>query len=104
MRKSAVDKGNIDGKSRIYFYEESTLAFIVSGISAIIAYALLIGAVFALNYTKGNPQRLGLIAGLTLLFAITFGFLTNATRTEVYGATAAYVAVLVVFISQSESM
>jgi hypothetical protein len=43
------------------------------------------------------------MAAITLLFAITFAtalsLFTNAKRQEVFGATAAYCAVLVVFIS-----
>ena len=37
----------------------------------------------------------------TTLFAASVGILTNARRAEVFGATAAYAAVLVVFVSST---
>jgi hypothetical protein len=42
---------------------------------------------------------LGLLTVFTLLFAGSIGLLTNARRAEVFAATAAYAAVLVVFVS-----
>ena len=44
--------------------------------------------------------RLGLVALFTSLFALTIGLLTNARRAEMFGSTAAYAAVLVVYVSQ----
>lgn len=44
--------------------------------------------------------RLGMVALFTSIFAFTIGLLTNARRAEVFGATAAYTAVLVVYVSQ----
>ena len=46
-----------------------------------------------------NPVKLGLIAGYTVAFAMTIGLVTNARRAEIFGACAAYAAVLVVFVS-----
>lgn len=40
-----------------------------------------------------------MIGGFTVGFAISVGLLTNARRAEVFAATAAYAAVLVVFVS-----
>lgn len=40
-----------------------------------------------------------MLSGWTVLFAACVGFLTNARRDQIFGATAAYAAVLVVFIS-----
>ncbi len=42
---------------------------------------------------------MGLIAMFTLLFAGIIALVTNAKRGEIFGATAAYAAVLVVFVS-----
>lgn len=65
----------------------------------ILAAVLLFGAIYNLYYVTNNERRLGLIAGYTVTFAACVGFATNARRSEVFGACAAYAAVLVVFVS-----
>lgn len=45
--------------------------------------------------------RLGMVALFTALFAFTVGLLTNARRAEIFGSSAAYAAVLVVYVSGS---
>lgn len=42
---------------------------------------------------------LGMLGGWTVLFATCVGWLTNAKRDQIFAATAAYAAVLVVFVS-----
>lgn len=59
----------------------------------------LFGAIYNLYYVTNERRRLGLIAGYTVAFALCVGLLTNARRSEVFGACAAYAAVLVVFVS-----
>ena len=59
----------------------------------------LFGAIYNLYYVTNERGRLGLIAGYTVAFALCVGLLTNARRSEVFGACAAYAAVLVVFVS-----
>jgi uncharacterized PurR-regulated membrane protein YhhQ (DUF165 family) len=74
--------------------------FIV-GTAVLLAASLLEGAIISL-YLITNPNiQLGLIALFTSLFATTLALLTNARLAEMFGATAAYAAVLVVFISGS---
>jgi len=48
---------------------------------------------------QSDSVRLGSIATFTALFSISLGILTNAKRAEIFAATAAYAAVLVVFVS-----
>jgi hypothetical protein len=43
--------------------------------------------------------RLGLVALFTSLFGVIIGLLTNARRAELFASTAAYTAVLVVYVS-----
>ena len=40
-----------------------------------------------------------MIAGFTILFALSVGLLTSAKKAEIFASTAAYAAVLVVFVS-----
>ncbi|KAM5344699.1 hypothetical protein ACJ41O_010561 [Fusarium nematophilum] len=71
----------------------------ISYLSTVLAALLLIGAILVLYKTKSDDLKLGLIALFTMIFATSVGLLTNARRAEVFGATAAYAAVLVVFVS-----
>lgn len=51
-------------------------------------------------YLVTNPNiQLGLVADFMSLFAATLDLLTNARLAEIFAVTAAYAAVLVVFIS-----
>ena len=71
----------------------------MAAINILLAAVLLFGAVYNLYYVKNEKGRLGLIDGYTVAFALCVGLLTNARRSEVFGACAAYAAVLVVFVS-----
>jgi len=50
-------------------------------------------------FTAGIASQLGFLTMYTMLFALSVAFCTNARRVEVFAATAAYTAVLVVFVS-----
>jgi hypothetical protein len=71
----------------------------VAVISIVLAAILLIGAITSLYFVTKPAARLGMIGAFTVLFALSVGVMTNATRAEVFTATAAYAAVLVVFVS-----
>jgi uncharacterized membrane protein len=78
---------------------ESRVQFVVIVISTLFAAILLIGAITSLYFVQKPGAKLGLLAGFTSLFAASVGGLTNAKRQEVFAASAAYAAVLVVFVS-----
>lgn len=63
------------------------------------AAILLIGAIVSLYYVSRPKSKLAMIAIFTILFAASVGTLTSAKRQEVFAASAAYAAVLVVFVS-----
>jgi hypothetical protein len=69
--------------------------------SVIFSGILLLGAMACLSLISNRSWklRLGMVALFTLLFAVVVGLLTNARRAEIFGSTAAYAAVLVVFVS-----
>jgi hypothetical protein len=50
--------------------------------------------------TSNEKAVLGTLCGWTVLFAACVGLLTNAKRDRIFAATAAYAAVLVVFVSE----
>lgn len=60
---------------------------------------MVIRPIVTLYFISKQSARLGMIAAFTSFFALTVGLLTDARRVEIFGATAAYTAVLVVFVS-----
>jgi Co/Zn/Cd efflux system component len=70
-------------------------------ITILFSAILLIGAIATLTAVNSSSRwvKIEMIMGFTLLFAASVGILTNARRAEIFGSTAAYAAVLVVFVS-----
>ena len=81
-----------------YISERSVSRF-VAILSTILAAVLLFGAIISLYFVKNETALLGMVGGWTVLFASCVGLLTNARRDQIFGSTAAYAAVLVVFVS-----
>ncbi|KAF1365087.1 hypothetical protein EJ07DRAFT_96542, partial [Lizonia empirigonia] len=71
----------------------------VAMVSTIVAAVELVGAITGLYYVTNREARMGMIAVFTSLFGTSLCLLTNARRGEIFGASAAYAAVLVVFVS-----
>jgi hypothetical protein len=65
----------------------------------VLAAVLLIGAIVNLYLVSKPKAKLGLVAMYTILFASSVALCTNARRAELFASTAAYAAVLVVFVS-----
>lgn len=81
------------------FYQRNDVVNVVAAISMLIVSLLLISAIVLLHVISNAQAKLGIVAAFTLVFALCVALLTNARRTEVFAATAAYAAVLVVFVS-----
>ncbi|ORX94882.1 hypothetical protein BCR34DRAFT_608126 [Clohesyomyces aquaticus] len=94
-RQSNKDPLDSDG---MYYFPESTIKHIVSFLSVLLAAALLVGAITSLYFVKKASSMIGLLAAFTTMFAGSVGLLTNARKVDIYAATAAYAAVLVVFV------
>ena len=62
----------------------------MSYLSTILAAVLLFGAMLSLYAVTSDKLKLGLVALFTILFASSVGLLTNAKKSEIYSATAAY--------------
>ncbi|KAG7119406.1 hypothetical protein HYQ44_005232 [Verticillium longisporum] len=82
---------------------ESHITWVAGIFSTFIAALLLLGAIVALRLIKQQDVQLGVIAIFTILFSASVKVMTNARRAEIFGSTAAYAAVLVVFVSSSPS-
>jgi hypothetical protein len=92
-------RASADPYDRSTIYPARHIKLTVSTSSTILAAVLLIGAIISLYFVTGQEARLGLIAMYTVLFAASIAMLSNAKEAEVFAATAAYAAVLVVFVS-----
>ena len=88
-----------DSNGQFVHYLEKRVEQVVAIINIIAAALLLIGAIISLYYVQKPAARVGIITLFTVLFAVSIALFTNAKRAEVFAATAAYAAVLVVFVS-----
>lgn len=80
-------------------FPETHVQRVVVGVSTIFAAILLVGATTSLCFVRKPSVKLGLVAAFTSVFAASVGILTSAKRQEMFAATAAYAAVLVVYVS-----
>jgi hypothetical protein len=81
------------------YISEQSIALCVAITSSVLAAILLFGSVVSLYFVHNPYALLGMLGGWTVLFATCVGLLTSARRDQVFAATAAYAAVLVVFVS-----
>jgi hypothetical protein len=88
-----------DPLDRTTIHKNSHVLRTVAALTMVLAAILLIGAIINLYLVPNPKAKLGLIAMYTMLFALSVALCTNARRAEVFAATAAYAAVLVVFVS-----
>jgi hypothetical protein len=88
-----------DPRDTTQHFLESHVKWVVIIITTFFAAILLIGAITSLYFVKSPGAKLGMVAGFTSLFATSIGGLTSAKRQEVFASSAAYAAVLVVFVS-----
>ena len=79
--------------------QERYVKWVAAVVSTAVAAVLLVGAIVVLRYCNSQDAQLGLIAVFMTLFAAGVGLLTDAKRAEIFASTAAYAAVLVVFVS-----
>ena len=84
---------------RTTIYKNSHIVRVVTTLDMLLAAFLLIGAIVNLYLVQEPKAKLGLVAMYTLFFASSVALCTSARRAEVFAATAAYAAVLVVFVS-----
>ncbi|KAI5865961.1 hypothetical protein GGS23DRAFT_362489 [Durotheca rogersii] len=86
-----------DGKRE--YTNEKVIGRVAAILSVSLAIGLMLGAIFSLRAVQSDGGRIGLIVAFTVTFAVTVGILTDAKRAEVFASSAAYAAVLVVFVS-----
>lgn len=84
---------------RTTYTSEAAISRFAAILSTLLAAVLLFGAIISLYVVKSEKALLGMLSAWTVLFAACVGLLTNASRNQIFAATAAYAAVLVVSVS-----
>ncbi|KAJ4026453.1 hypothetical protein NW752_001398 [Fusarium irregulare] len=91
-----------DGLSRITRFNERSIPIAVALINIVVAIVLLVGPITSMSFVNSRPAILGMICAFTVAFALSVGLMTNAKRAEIFAGSAAYAAVLVVFVSNED--
>ena len=85
----------------IYEYSDKAIAGIVSTFSTTLSSMIPALSSLALYFITDPLARMGAIIGFTFIFSLTLILVTKATIVECFAATAAFSAVLVVFVSSN---
>lgn len=89
----------LDHEDHARHFKERQVILVVNVISTSVSAVLLIGSILGLYIVTTPNARLAMVIGFIVLFAIALAVTTSASREAVFAATAAYAAVLVVFVS-----
>jgi hypothetical protein len=87
---------------QLYRYAESTIPSIVNSTAIILAPLLPTGSIFALYFVGPPLARIGVIMLFTFVFSLTVTLMTRARPVDCFTATAAFAAVLVVFVGKND--
>ncbi|RFN44605.1 hypothetical protein FIE12Z_11149 [Fusarium flagelliforme] len=91
-----------DGLSRITRFNERSIPIAVALINILVAIVLLVGPITSMSFVNSRAAILGMICAFTVAFALSVGLMTDAKRAEIFAGSAAYAAVLVVFVSNED--
>jgi VIT1/CCC1 family predicted Fe2+/Mn2+ transporter len=80
-------------------FKDRRLSWVVTSLSVAIATFLLVIPIIVLYFVTHPSARLALTITFIVAFAIGLSVTTSANRDAIFAATAAYSAVLVVFVS-----
>ena len=81
------------------FFKDSVVTAITRTLSVLLAVGLLVGSILSLHFVERIGVRLGLLMMFIVIFAFGVALTTGANRDSIFASTAAYAAVLIVFIS-----
>lgn len=81
-----------------FLYADKHIGFVVNAINTVAASSIISLSALVLYFIPSVRARLGAIVAFTVSFSVVLVLMTGASRTECFVATAAYAAVLVVFV------
>ncbi|KAJ9494762.1 hypothetical protein LTR99_001826 [Exophiala xenobiotica] len=88
----------------VFRYTPKSLILVGDACTVLLSSAILVSSVVALNFTKATYLRLILISVFTTIFSSTLMFAARCRRFEVFAGTAAFCAVLIVFLQGVSSV
>ncbi|KAK6353970.1 hypothetical protein TWF730_008390 [Orbilia blumenaviensis] len=91
---------HIPNSDNVLYYSETAIDLFVTIICTLLAIVVLVGSMTTLYFVESKGLRLGLVWVFTFLFAISIFLMANLSKGEIFLATAAYCAILVVYISE----
>ncbi|KAF3916163.1 hypothetical protein AA313_de0204659 [Arthrobotrys entomopaga] len=90
---------HIPNSENVLYYSETAIDLFVTIICTLLAIIVLVGSMTTLFFVKSQGVRLGLVWVFTFLFAVSIFLMAKLSKGEIFLATAAYCAILVVYIS-----
>ena len=82
----------------IFYYSDRLILFFINTVSTILASLIPAICTLALFYIRTSLARMGALIAFTFLFSTILSLVANVKRSECFGITAAFSAVLVVFV------
>jgi hypothetical protein len=101
LRKLFISKKDgTRGEQSVHIYSKRRIGILSRLLNTLLAVVLLIAPVIVLFITRRKPAaiKIAIISVFTIAFSVALSLFTKAKRHEVFAATAAYSAVLVVFL------
>ncbi|KAK0644301.1 hypothetical protein B0T16DRAFT_460373 [Cercophora newfieldiana] len=98
--RSAPREQHVSSPTTVYL-SNKRLDAVVFGVVITLGLLLLLGPMWTLHFVVDGVKRLGIITGFIFLFTALLSSATIAKPFEVLAATAAYAAVLMVFLQMS---
>ncbi|KAF5008705.1 hypothetical protein FDECE_5032 [Fusarium decemcellulare] len=95
---SLVDSSSKSDDPRVKLFKTSRLVAVSRALTTILAVTTLVLPIGVLYCVEPIPERLGIIAAFTIIFSSALCWLTSSRNYEIFSATAAYCAVMVVFV------
>ncbi|KAI0206579.1 hypothetical protein F4808DRAFT_454500 [Astrocystis sublimbata] len=102
-RKSTILPLNYRDHRHTVTYSHKSISRFTQAFTVLIASTLPIAAIVVLYSVHDMVTRIGIIAASTGLFSTSMSLLTMASLQEIFAATAAYAAVLVVFLGTTDN-
>lgn len=96
--KRKPDLGHEFGCGRLWLYQMTWLHYLGDIICVLLSSVVPVVSIQGLYWIPTTLGRLSLITGLIIIFSVLLMFVAGCRRSEVFAATSAFAAVLVVFL------
>jgi hypothetical protein len=97
-RKQPISSGTLDSKTE--YYSDRRVEWLGNFLIVLLGLMMLYGPMWWLNYMVDDEKRLAVITVFVFLFAVALSSVGSGRPFETLAATAAYAAVLMVFLQR----